>query len=358
MRDLDELLTGTSIRRQLDELARSPFEDLKKAIELADPVRASLDQFRKDQERHRSLIGDLSRHTTGSLRQLMDDSRLQIEHLSSFPRYDDIMRAAEITQGLHLPDILASHRLATDEIALGLSRISSFEHLQVPQYLKEFNQASAFAAMQAEFGTVTQSLLDANLAFMKESVSGISLPDYRQLLDAAGLILPRWPRVRRLTAKEKKAKFKSRLNQNVEPRHVTRAKSLVHRYELTLRGILEDVMESQYGDDWPHDRLPICDCKDLLGKWVKRGGNVLDHADYAHYARIVSHPEHFQAIFQMAFDDAGATYDLFVRAGRLRAASHHGHGFTPDDLRDLRVIWSTIEKALIHLSDDLEFEIE
>jgi hypothetical protein len=33
-------------------------------------------------------------------------------------------------------------------------------------------------------------------------------------------------------------------------------------------------------------------------------------------------------------------------AARLRAASHHARAFTPEDLRDLRVTWRTIEAGL------------
>jgi hypothetical protein len=159
-----------------------------------------------------------------------------------------------------------------------------------------------------------------------------------------------------LTTAEKRRRFKARLQGRAEPAHVRKAKSLVHRYELTLRDILDAVMADTYGEDWPDSRLPLCDCKDLLGRWRKRGGDVLDHADYAHYARMMSHPEHFEAIFEAGFDDPQALAMLLEDAGRLRAASHHARAFTPKDLRDLRVTWRTIEAGLLAFTADFEVE--
>jgi hypothetical protein len=54
-------------------------------------------------------------------------------------------------------------------------------------------------------------------------------------------------------------------------------------------------MAMEYGDNWAEHRLAECGCKYLLGKWKKRGGTALEHADYFHYARIVSYAGHFAA---------------------------------------------------------------
>ena len=134
------------------------------------------------------------------------------------------------------------------------------------------------------------------------------------------------------------------------------AKSLVHRYEFTMREILDDAMAEAYGENWREERLPLCDCKDRLGRWKKRGGDVLDHADYVHYARIISHPEHFDAVFQAGFDDPQESYDLLAKAGTLRARSHHPHKFNLEDLRDLRLTWRSIETGLIALEGDYTFD--
>lgn len=81
-----------------------------------------------------------------------------------------------------------------------------------------------------------------------------------------------------------------------------------------------------------------------------------DHADYAHYERTMSHPEHFEAVFESGFDDISDLATLIKKAGQLRAAPQHFHPFTPEALRDLRLIWRTIETGLLALTADYDFE--
>jgi len=183
-----------------------------------------------------------------------------------------------------------------------------------------------------------------------------TLNDYGQFLNAAGLSLPHWPHVRLLTIGEKRRRLRAMLNSNAEPVHVKKAKSLDHRYQLTLREILVDVMTGAYGEDWAVERLPLCDCKDLLGKWKKRGGEVLDHADYFHYERIMSHPEHFETVFAAGFDDRAALAALINKARSLRSKFAHSNPFTLENLRDLRLIWLTIETGLLALTADYDIE--
>jgi len=115
-------------------------------------------------------------------------------------------------------------------------------------------------------------------------------------------------------------------------------------------------MADAYGENWAEPQLPLCGCNDLLDRWRKRGGEALDHADYAHYARIMSHHEHFAAVFEAGFDDPEALAALLDDAGRLRAASHHARAFSPEDLRDLRVTWRTIETGLLAFTADYDVE--
>jgi hypothetical protein len=161
---------------------------------------------------------------------------------------------------------------------------------------------------------------------------------------------------RLLTIGEKRRRFSNRLKQNTESIHAKKARTVAQRYELTLRDILDEVMVSEYGEEWAIERLPLCDCKDLLGRWQKRGGEVLDHADYAHYERIMSYPAHFEAVFEVGFDDLMTLAALIKKAGTLRAALQHFHPFSPEDLRDLRLIWRTIETGLLALTEDYDFE--
>lgn len=55
------------------------------------------------------------------------------------------------------------------------------------------------------------------------------------------------------------------------------------------------------------------------------------------------HPQHHSDVFSIAFEDSGSLALLIDDAGRQHARSHHAGDFSPDDLRDLRVVWCTIE---------------
>lgn len=270
---------------------------------------------------------------------------------------DEARSIAELAQTYNLHASLDPYRTSVESFASKLLHLQTLDTIRSPAYLDAFMQASTISDIFVESMRVDRQLQEATRQFSLAAVPMFStLNDYRQFLDAAGLILPHWPHVRLLTIGEKRRRFRVKLNNNAEPVHVKKAKSLIQRYELTLRGILDDVMASEYGEDWAVERLPLCDCKDLLGKWQKRGGEVLAHADYFHYERIMSYPEHFEAVFEAGFDDPTALAELIKKAGKLRAALLHFHPFAPEDLRDLRLIWRTIETGLLALTADYDIE--
>jgi len=276
---------------------------------------------------------------------------------------DQAHRISEMARGFALPDVFERFRTPTDTFVDRLLLLSrpelgfSQSFLNTPDTITAFTKASALADMFAETDQLTLSVREAaGLFSITEMPQLASLAGYRSFLDAAGLSFSRWPRRRLLTMSEKRRRLKARLQANAAPPHVKRAKTLVHRYELTLREVLDAVMAETYGEDWQQERLPLCDCKDLLKKWQKRGGDVLDHADYAHYARIMSHPDHFNAIFEAGFDEPAAVFELLTSAGSLRAASHHARAFTPEDLKSLRLTWKQIETGLIALTPDFEVD--
>lgn len=185
-----------------------------------------------------------------------------------------------------------------------------------------------------------------------------ALSEYRQFFDSAGLLLPRWPRVRRLDERDKNRQFAQRLGQNKPSIYIRKATTLFHQYERVLRQIINAVMEDQYGEDWAVERLPLCGCKDLLGKWQKAGyGEVLDFADYHHYRMIMNHAEHFEHIFARAFVDPEILTTLVTTAAKYRGDTHHARDtFEPGDLLHLRVTWNTLRSGLIALMPDYEFD--
>lgn len=319
-------------------------------------IASSLIDFRRQTELFNSISGRNLWAADREMRHLFDGQHRIREALGRHSYFDEAQRAAEAAQLFHLPDILAPYRSTTEELALGLSRTFAVDLWREPAYLETFNKASALAHLYDDSTSVSQLLTEANRSMLLDPIGIASLADYRSLLDAAGLRLPRWPRVRRLSTAERRKRFRERMKENVEPPHVRKAKSLVHQYESVLREVLTILMEGEYGEDWAEARLDACGCKDLLGRWKKRGGEVLDHADYAHYERIISNSEHFETVFYQGFDDAETASELIGKAGNLRAASHHARVFTTEDLRDLRIVWRTISTALVALEAGYEFE--
>jgi hypothetical protein len=266
---------------------------------------------------------------------------------------DQAVTTARFASTLALPGALEAHRTSVDHFALKMLQVQATPWWNESEHLAAFGRISAFSEMLAASSRVKREFESASRAITDMATPTLAtLADYRSFLDVAGLSLPRWPRVRLLTAAEKRKRFKVRLRSNAESSYVRSAKSMVHRYELVLREIIDWTMSSAFGDDWAEQRLPLCNCNDLLGKWRRRGGEVLSHADYFHYAQIMSHPEHFEGVFAAGFDDPDTLRNLLSAAGRLRAASHHAHDFKFEDLRDLRITWRTIEAGLIALTPE------
>lgn len=271
---------------------------------------------------------------------------------------NEAQRIAEASQTSAMPWALETFRTPTSAFADKLLYLQSLDVIKPPEYLEAFMHSSAISDSFARSAYVGHGLHEATEQFMRESVPTFSsLAGYRQFLDAAGLHLSHWPHPRLLTIGEKRRRFRLQVNSNKAQKHVEKARSIVHRYELTLRDILDEQMASAYGEDWAEARLPHCDCKDLLGKWRKRGGTILEHADYAHYERIMTHSEHHEALFKDGFEDPEQLSTLIRKAGQLRAALQHFHAFSQEDLRDLRVVWRTIETGLLALTADYDFAV-
>ena len=225
--------------------------------------------------------------------------------------------------------------------------------------LPSFTQASALADSIAAVSRVNRAILESSRLFNETAMPVLSaLAEYRQFFDSAGLLLPRWPRVKRLDERDKNRQFAQRLRQNKPSIYIRKATTLFHQYERVLRQIINAVMEDQYGEEWAVERLPLCGCKDLLGKWQKAGyGEVLDFADYHHYKMIMNYAEHFEHIFGRAFDDPEILTTLVTTAAKYRGDTHHARDtFGPSDLLDLRVTWNTLRSGLIALMPDYELD--
>lgn len=263
--------------------------------------------------------------------------------------YERANLAALTASQLPLSNVLESYRTRTDDLVLKLMR-TDFGWWSDTRHLATFAQTCAFSNMLAVSPRVSTELYSAKSAILDSELPPLpTLAEHRRFLDAAGLTLPRWPRLLLRDSSERRQRFALRLRENAEAPHERQAKSLVHKYERVLREIIEEAMIATFGDDWAESRLPLCGCNDLLGKWRDGGGSVLSHADYFHYGRIMCHPEHFESVFSVGFANPDELSDLLKAARKYRATSHHARPFTPDDLRELRIVWRTIEAGLVAL---------
>ncbi len=268
----------------------------------------------------------------------------------------------------NLGTLRLGHEQLAERLTLGGPVLQGLrERWAESQFGMSFSGLSAFSAMldrQRMVGVDTLGLV------RHLSATGLpNLPDMgsvRSFLDAAGLVPPlsrglvlpnflRAPRVREVPPHERRARLQSRKRREEAPRHVVKAYRLVHTTERTLRRVLEELMTFAYGEDWAEERLPLCGCKDLLGKWRARGGLVLDHADWTHHARIMGHPDHHADIFAAGFENTEALAELMARARSLRAIIGHVNAFTPQNLLDLRLVFTTLEGGLIDSMPGFEF---
>jgi hypothetical protein len=205
--------------------------------------------------------------------------------------------------------------------------------------------------------SVDSALHNAVQAFRRTPLpESLGIVPALRLFDIAGIGISRPPRLRIVPTDVKRRRFKGKLAAAGQPRHVKKAIALLHRYELVLRQFIDEAMSAVFGNRWPEDRLPKCDCKGLLGRWHKNGGVLLDHADFAHYSRIMCHSEHYSQVFAIGFPDGAGLTHALNEVRRLRAASHHAKidptAFTLRDLADLRLALDVIEVGLMALEPD------
>ena len=261
------------------------------------------------------------------------------------------VEAARIAGHLDLPGILEQYRQA--DVALASQLVDAYRTTWwMDSHLEALNVHAALSDMLDETRIVGREALLAIESVLSTPIHGLdSVRQARQFLDISGLL--RFPRFRRLTSAEKKRRVKRLLKESAPTAPVRKAHSLIHRHELVLRDVIAQCMEAGYGEDWAAERLPECGCKKLLGKQLESDEIVLDHADYKHYAAIVSHADHFDAVFAKGFGRAEEIRGIILRVGQLRALAHHARKFTAEDLRELVMLLRIIEAGLTELVDDV-----
>jgi hypothetical protein len=308
--------------------------------------------------RHLELLDEVDRRER--FQKLLDDQWFIHSAQAVLADQSWVQDAALRAASLQLPTFLEASRTPFESLSLRIAELGIQDFTQ-PGYLEAFNQATAMADFLASKDRIDRAVVAAGRSFSALSINETysSISSYGRFLDAAGLYLPHWPSRRLLTRAERHRRIRSRLKENTPPKHVIQASTLVRRYELTLREIIDAALCDVYGDDWAEARLVVCDCKDLLGKWRVRGGHPLDFADFAHYSKIMCNEEHFDAVFQMGFDDIETLKNLLALARKHRGSAIHGREFSPQDLKELRVAFRQLEIGLAALDfpddeDDLD----
>lgn len=290
-----------------------------------------------------------------SYRRLVDLSpQLDLDVQQALGSLASAVESARVAGSLVLPDWLDQYRIADLSLAARLAdahRMSWWEDFQ----LEGLNAHSALSGMFDGISAMSRDSWQAIESVLSDPLIGLnSVRQAREFLDIAGLL--RFPRFRTLTRQEKRRRVKRLIRENVVPAPVKKAQGLVHRYEKLLRVLIAQCMEDAYGEDWAEARLPLCDCKKLLGKTLEGDESVLDHADYKHYELIMCHDDHFETVFAVGYTDIDELRRRIVRLGQLRARSHHGRTFSSGDLRELTTLWRAMEAGFEGLIDDVVIE--
>ncbi len=288
-----------------------------------------------------------------------DRSLQGTDHLQAFFRSLDNAAVREtLSPSIVLPDALETYRL--DQFMLA-GRLASQQDIWGAEWTRDFAESFQASAAIGQMMTIAEWVgareVSAAAAFASMDIPDFSsISAYGGFLNAAGLSLGHWPSIRLLTRTERRRRLRQRIAKSRPSSSLRKAYDLTYRHEIVLRETIADAMEGTYGPDWARSRLPLCGCQDLLGRWNARGGDVLDHADFAHYERILSNPEHFTETFDIAFETPEIAAQLMQRARALRVASFHpGRVFTQADLRELRLVWRQIEVAMLALTPTTDF---
>ena len=269
--------------------------------------------------------------------------------------FDQAYELAQAAQQYHLDDYLDQFKTSVGPLTDKMLYLNSLESIRSEEHLRSFVQASTVADVLGHshgFGFEAQQAL----AILSQQTipQFASVQEYGHVLKAAGIALPRWPRLQLLTIAERRKRLRKLRGVNKGSKHRKEAWTVFDRNEQILREIIDAAMTDHYGEDWPLERLERCGCQRLLSRWMAHGGDVLDHADFGHYIYIMCDEEHFEAVFSIGFGELEGLKGLLTKAKSLRIPVMHAQSFTKEDLRDVRTTWKAIEAGLLGLTSEYE----
>lgn len=367
MGDVREHLAGTNLPYGFSSL-REAYPEIADVSRMLQESQSS-QLIREAHERMQQALGGTSLASVhaGIAERLHGPNWVAIERertealLQARGYWGEAERLSRMASQFALPPALAEHAMSyqgtMERIASAMAAHGSPSFLN-PFSMPAFAGASALSnILQANERVSAQGLLasQALSAFRLPEGSGIS--GLSPLLDAAGLGLPfsRHPGLLDLgyfkfrplpSAKERRARIQA-MKKRAKPKpHHLRAFRRVHDAEMLLRRFIERAFTEMYGPSWAAQRLPVCGCRDLLNRTQKRGGTVLENADWGHYLRIMTHPEHFEQVFAFGFDDVAVLQQALSDAAPFRHSIMHFRNFTPENYVALVASLSVLEQGL------------
>lgn len=303
--------------------------------------------------------GDLSPSIAAAVQEL-EERRHREAEASRY--WDEARRLAEAAVDLDVGATLSRFTVMPQSLAerIALGQGEAFQgHWGDPLVAEGLARASAFSNMLASTGRIDAEVMRAATEFRQIGLPGVTDTALaRAVLNAGGLHSRSFdelffPSRRILRPPPTKGEKRRALNKAKKQKRPTKLHLQAATHIGTTEGLVRDVIEAGmqliYGSNWEDSRLPLCDCKSLLGKVKRRGGTAMEHADWADYERIICHPEHFEAVFSVGFDDVEVLRGVLVAVKQDRARALHFNAFTADHLAAVRTSCKVLETGLMEL---------
>jgi hypothetical protein len=277
-------------------------------------------------------------------------------NLTIGPRFD--LGVRKLAEAENLQDQMGLYKTELDGIGLEISNQLGDHAGLFPRYLRDFGLASSFSKFMENHSGV-DSQVWTRLDALKSANIFDYVPTYKiePVLDDAGLRKRHAPDIGSPQEHSGYTRVDRAIFRNWPKAYVIEASNFLYAYEKTLRDIIDAAMSKFHGPDWYKNGLDLADCRDLEGRYLKRGGPVLNHADFVHYLRIMICQEHFDRVFRHGFATINDLKRLIDSLRSLRNPVKHATTYTQADHVALKMYLSVLRTGLSELVRVLDLEI-
>lgn len=109
----------------------------------------------------------------------------------------------------------------------------------------------------------------------------------------------------------------------------------LQRFEVLLRGFIDELMTASFGSDWPRRRLP----NGLYDRWLEKQEkddagakwDLIDYADFRDYEAIICRDDNWKEVFAGHFNSKESIRESFQRLYPARLATMHARPLGRDD---------------------------